>query len=783
MKYEAPYVPGIRRVRIGEIDRRSGAGDGYYYAINLEELSEEVALGNPNSEKQTFRTEWSDALLAIAFLRTGAYDEIDSDEDKVERIRHLALELFDLLRGVPFNEVAFEQSRYHEADTVGFTSQRLDASGAVGPTILYIPEPAVRDARLRTLHRDLLADRDYVVAVEMPRKKVLKRLRVLGYAIDDIAELDAKVEDDTKPLRRALAQIQSAQLAMTAMFDFAASSSHRQQVWGTVEPKADPQWWYGVIVPDPPSRQQVKNADAFAKNNLSVLAAHLSKTIAWMTGGEGWRNAAGEDTGTCWKYARERNDTAQQFLNKLRDDALLGELLDNHAILDHETLVAVVDLLARSFRAMTTSPAVYADLLGSEIMAMARVTAAETIVLEPSWTEGRPHALAQEINAFVPENELAEVETPLSKRLIELESIAGKVEDHGKGLARILLIDAMPGLFRTMVERADLKMAAEKKAQAAVFRTLVGAGDLPDKKAQALLDSVTKISKGDQSEARELLSSKGVLRDAKISLASNLAWGAFKAAVAVFALRETLVEKEKAPAVKQLEAIKGIIDVLKAAKGIAETLSDSPSLMWRMADHGQGMLSRINEVAGHPAFDRVSHFGSFIDLVACVMTHANKKGQRTQTQLEEEREEVIFKATEMLIAMLPKALASGAAAASLTLLVAQTLLFDRKLWAYYCDLQTLPGPGRYVRSIWNAIRKDKDFERVGSACPSWKQIESTLDTMGGAFPESIGEGRGDFWELVRPGSLEASDVLGLLKEQYGFDERAAAILVGDGPED
>lgn len=774
-------VPGIRRVKLRDHEKLEGTDDGFYYAFNLQELPEEFALGLDDFDpaKPTLRDYWSDEMLARVLFDPPQSDFILT-ELEAETADVMKLYTFDIIDGCPLNDLMVGRARFEQ----GFRSTVVDEYGVeMGPTIIYVSESRLRSTTrdgctdLSLRYQALVRTRRYVV--EVASNDVVKQLE--KFYIEHVVHVrrwNERILEKTKPIRQALSRVHNAHLAVTAMIDFAEPPSVRRELWGTTEPREDEPWVFSRdLLPHRPTKQQISNARSLRDNSLELLAKNLSQTLIWM-------NSGAEHQGKVYELAHARNTAARRLLDELRSDPLILTMLEEHERVPYGQWLMLEMVLVEAFMQIGTAPDVLSDLLGSEALAMMRVAARRDIDIEPqSGGTLRERELSQRISTFVPETELKEKETELSKRLIELFGKTDSIKSHTDTFVRLWASTLTPMLHEVGRKAQDIGQIASVTKRCVLFRSVLGASKKEEYEQKTLWESLNRIAKtrDKRKAALEVFDREtGSLQNIRRQFDSERAWRAFKGAVALFAVYETLADGEKKPAMYAIDGVKAILDASSAGLEFAETLVLSPTFMKAASHRGEGLFEALDRVSEKSLFKGIGIATAWVDLVGSVLAASavDKSKTKTTTEKEMAAEKIMLSGLQLAMTMLTTATGVAMPVAMAILFVGQTLLSSRDKWmaSVLPGVEALPGPGRYVRGVWKSIVEDKEFAKQLKSCPWGGQINQMLDRLGDATFENAATGRGNFWPLGAGKLVLTSLVKGILIRQYGLGQEAAAQL-------
>lgn len=777
-----PEVPGIRRVKIDRASHRAGRPERFYFAVNLDELTEEVAFGRPGHDKDsgTPRAFWSDEDLARCLF--GPKDLLfTSVEAKAEAI----LLLGHLVAGTKMNDAAIQHARKGQ----GFTSRRQDAKGNPrGPTILYFPEDEVRDLRLPDKHRELVAERLHKI-VPGGDKSVLEHLS--QFTKDNILRVEAAnkaLRKQTRPVAAALGKIQNAHMAITAMIDFAKSPAERKALWATDEPiTRNKLVSQEQLVPEMPKAGQIQHAELVRSQTLPRIAKPLGALMSWLTSGLPYQGPDGKSFPRSAK-AKFRNDVARLLLDELRGDAVILSLLEHYDLLTWGVRLMLDLLLSRAFRQMASAPDVAADLAASEFMTIARLATARDLDIKSKGSTERENALAGRL-AFVPAVELREVPTPLTKKLEAMLTVKGKAVGHGDTLGR-LLAAAMPTMVYKVAEAAEASGGdGELTVRAWLFSTVIGVADVDNSAAQKLFDEVSKAATlpatASEKARHKAISNlfelrKGPLAGAHVQVASSVGQNALKSVLAIFALTETMRAKDKPHELHDVKVLKAFIEASQAGFEFGVALAKAPQAFRAAGGQGGDLLAKLDKLTEHGLYKGVGHFASFLGFISTVFT-AIHSVPTSRTDGEKQAEAVVMSALDLTVGIAATFVPGGLPVATLVLFVSQAIVFNRDLWAFMLDLDTLAPTGEYVRGVWRELRHtDKALKGlVGFGPPDLrKQFGTHLDDLDKLTPEAFDTGMSPFWRLGATDLFMPTFVVDVLQKQYGFDRATARSLAG-----
>lgn len=776
-----PYIPGIRRVRVREDGRRAGTDEDYYFAINLDQLTREVAFREPGYEqdKGTPQEFWSDMELAQALL-----GDLDATFVKKEQAEELALQLSEVIAGVPMNDKAVAYGR--PAEGGGFSS-RLD--DGTTPTVLYIPERETRNTKLRMNYRRLAAARTYEVTIG-DQEKIFERLTYLTKIyLEPLQKNNAELQAASAVVIGALGKVENAHLAVTAMMDFAQPAIVRRGLWTAIDENdiAYELFEKDQIIPKLPTKTQREAAKSLRDNALPSLAKWLAKLLAWI-------NSGVPSDGKPYAPAAERNELAKRYLDMLRDDEVVLELLENNEFVEPFVWRLFENFLVESFQQLATAPDVLADLTKSEFMTLARVATARDLVLKvPAESTHAQRALIDRVSTFVPETELRDNKTALGEALEKLDAVASlksSITRHGDTLAR-LVFGAMPSVTHHLAEIANaMNENGELTARAWVFRTVVGVANINDHRSQQLFEQVSELARlaTDEDKAKKAKAmaglvfdpKSGALRESKAWLANELAWKGLASAVAFYAVWEAWLpqgsHKDKDAAQRSLQGLTLICGAAQSGVELVQTLAKGATFTRAAGEHGASLLGSLEKVTGHGLYKGLGHFSSFLGFVSAIMSAANTR-PKSATEADIAREKVLLQGLQFVLSVAGEVVPGGLPLAGLVLFAGQTFLLNRELWAeVIADIEALPGPGRYVRQVWSDIKYDKTLQRYAKASPYGGFIDTQLQQIELYTPEAAESGWAATWRIA-PGDMTQSPlVAGVLVRQYGFDPASAGVI-------
>lgn len=781
------YIPGIRRIKVPHHEGEHRSGNDFHFAINLQELTREVAFGLPGyaSDSGTLQDFWSNDDLARLLFDPGRIEGPMQTEADTPQGQAVLQAVENLITGCDLNDAAIAGAMTPE----GFSSRRTDANGMeLGPTILFFAEGALRSVRLKgregmpSKYRTLAMSRRYWV--DGGKKELAEYLSwFFKDYVERVAECNQKLQEEMAPVQLALARVNDAMLAVTAMLDFAAPPAVRRKLWDSAPPKPTDDWVYTVgVLQDPPTHSQISNAEQFRDNTLQPLAKRLAETVRWMSSGA-------VERGKYWNAAKTRNDAAQRLLKALRTDEIILDLLESPAYVHPMHWLQLEHLLVNAFHQISTAPNALQDCGRSELLAMARVAAGGNVVVSvPTSAGARAREWAQKIMAFVPDNEIVEEPTPLSERLIALHGrvseIHGQVSTlltHGPTFAR-LYAATLPQMLHEVgrvTHTTGDTTALTKRAW--LFRSLSGVGDLHEEAQQLLMDEVNAIiRKMDPTRARKLLGRDSRLfHETRRYFDSGLAWEAFGSALTMVALYETVAEGESEPAMWTINAFQAVIDASTTALAFGETLAGSRVYAMAMRDCGGGLLAKLEGVSDHPMFKGAGLFSGWLGLVSSVLA-VNQVPKTAMTVTKEiAQEKVLMSAVQLVFSGLEVAI-GAMPVAGVVLLVGQFLLATRATWAELMlpNVSALPGTGRYVRGLWEALENDRALKGVLKGVPWGAEVSQRISGLEERVLDVSQSGDGVFWTLRQPDFIKSPIVQNVLIEKYGLDKGVAEELVG-----
>lgn len=770
-----PFIPGIRRISVRAKSRRSGVTHQFYFVLNLEQLTEEVAFGLPGHDKDsgTPREFWSDMELSQCVL--GEHDATFVAKLAAE---NLALEFSETILNSDLNDKAVTFARGEG----GFNSRMFDADGNdLGSTTLFIPEWKVRGKALGRSFRELAAERTYEVAFGSDDVISSRLVELMTYYLKPLQKLNRQVRAQSQVVSRAIGKVQNAHLAMTAMQDFARTPAERRKLWATNPPKVKDLALVddASIIPNAPTNQQRSDAASLRDNTLPNLISPLTDLLAWLNDGSSGESKA--------PLARERNKAAKTLLDTLRTEDVVTTLLAHSEFVAPGIWFVFELFLVECFSQMATAPDVLAELLGAEFMTIASLATARDLVLDvPEESTRRERELVAAINTFVPDTELVAKKTTLTEALENLgkadgaKSTLGLVQRHGDAVSR-LVFAAVPSVSRKLAELANaMNRDGDLAARSWLFRTAVGVADVNDGMAQRLFNDVSKLAKtSDKANAKVIFDLKhGALRDSRLALGSDIAWSSVKGILATQALWEVFVANRNKGdlAVRQLKAISTVITAAETGLELTQALAKAPSY-FLASERGKGLVSGISTVTDHALFKGVGHFGSFIGFVGTILVESQKR-PTSVTETEQSRENVLLSGVQLALAIGAAVIPGGLPVASLVLFVGQTFLLNRDVWAAVIPgIEALPGPGQFVRAVWKDLHTDKALKRVSEGSPVTKRLRDRLILLDQRTPEALSAGRGAFWRISPGDFILAPRAAGVLQQQYGFDQASATLIV------
>lgn len=761
-----PVIPGIRRIK----EKSTGE---FFYFFNLAELTEEVAFGLPGHQRDsgTHRDFWSDDQIARMLFDPGGIDGAQDGRDQpMSEAVLIATEA--LITGCDINDKAIAHGRHND----GFNSTMTDGetNTTIGPTILAVPEAAVRSSNaFAAKYRQLATERTYWV--KEGEQDVYKYLDELNRKhVESVRFHNKALAKEIEPLKLALGRMEAAHMAVGAMLDFAAPPAVRRERWASEEPKEQDSGFYEAsILLKPPTSFQITDARHFQETTLGTIVAGLSETLSWMVRGD-------EVSGKIWPTAKLRNSQALRLLEIVREDAVILRLFDEAEFI-HPVLWARLEVfLVEAFQQIATCPEALSSLLDSELMAIAKVVSRGDIVVPTDGVTSRQRELAHHVNAFVPDNEIVEKETPLSKRL-------STVYDQAKVAHNFLHVFAPRGTvvrlwsmhLSALLERfargvSSGPLTAQLAGRAWLFRSIVGAGRFNRALQKAtwneIYDAARSLSKH---RTREFLNAKSPLfKQPRRRFNHALAWEGVGAALSLFAIYEAVVESEEESATHTLGVISAGMQSVSALSSLAETVKSSPTFVIVAPRRLSSVLTKVTASVKDTPIEALGPVAAWLTFVGTVL---GKKASLTASQFEKDKknEAAIFAALGFLLSVAQ--LARSFHVAGMVLLVGQVLIENREKWmsAMLPNIEALPGVGRFVRGAWKNTKDDTEAMAIVAASPWRADISDQLDTVESITIEASAAGDGIFWRLTQPNPIKQALAAALLKQQYGLSPEAS----------
>ncbi|MEX1362050.1 MAG: hypothetical protein AB1Z98_02940 [Nannocystaceae bacterium] len=629
--------------------------------------------------------------------------------------------------------------------------------------------------RFSDKYRQLAAERTYQVT--LAGKDVSQHLiDFRRMYIDSVKMWNEKLREQMYPVALALAQVQDAYLAMTAMLDFAEPAAVRRKLWDTDPPREQDPWATSPgILPEPPTAQQLGNARHLRDNTIAPLTKHLAETLAWMGTGAAER-------GKVWNTASARNTSARLLLSNLRSDEIIGELLDNHAFVQPLLWAQLEALLLDAFFQISTSPEARRDLLDSELMAIARVAARfEVIVQVTDPHDARERELAERIMSIVPETELQEQPTSLSKRLIALVGTVDDTLSRTNTFARLWLenLSSLVEDYRvTKAALTDHRRDGSLDVRALLFRSIMGLNRAKEIDIGKVWKALNELARADNPiEARRFsMSVSAAMHRARRHLDGAAAWEGLESAMALLSLYEVVVAKNEEPAMHTIGIMQAVLGASGASTELLGVLNEAPTMLKLVGDRGRRLLEVLATAKEHPLMKVSGIFGAWLSFVGAVLS-TKQTPTMTATEKEIGAEKILFSGVQLVLSGLALATVPTSVA-SLVLFVGQTMLTSRAQWAakLFPSVKALPGTGRYVRGVWASIEGDEMFDRVTKGSPWRGEIDGLLTSVDGYTQEAVHVNAVSFWPLTKGQMVVPQIVRGVLARQYGLDKEATALL-------
>lgn len=763
-------IPGIRRWKSSANLANGRTAVTFYYEFNLALLTEEVMRGEPaNSGGGKTKSYWTWPDLARLI-----FDAQDFPRRSTKQKIILVEALRDMLVHSGLNTTAVALS-YDDTES-GFSSYGRDAKGKrLDATLLNVAEDSV--SAFNRKYRKLGADRTYKAS--FPKKDLYTYLsKFKEDHVDRVKYLNGKLEADLKPVREALMRVHSAHLAVEAMFDFAKSRTERQKLWTVDEPKEDVNVYRSDFTPPKrPTAHQHGNAEVVRDRYLPNLARGLASTLRWLTTGE-------VENGKYWANAENRNVAARLLLQKLREDQVILTLLEDHEYVEPVLWLTLEIVLLEAFYQLSTCPETLQDLLDSEFMAVARVAASHDIFADSfESTTDRARALQAEIGRFVPANELVEVPTTLSQRLVSLHETSSEWASRGRTFSRIWAA-ATP----SMAERIAKQVAANAgdgklAARAWVLRSMLGVGS-PGEKAQVKAWKQLDLcwSKGDPVQLKKTLAAGGPFQHLHRYVHSSFAWESLSMYVSLLSFGEAMRNLKDDPAYRTLTVLQETIELSKATAEYAASLNESKFFASASVKYGGDFLSKLDKVVESDAFAGIDVFTSILEFqaTAVALGEVNLSPVSTRAEKEDAARDLLF--AGMSVALAAIGTATGTLPLAGAVLALGTLFFKhRKKWAEFIPgTASLPGVGIYVRGAWEEIKLDKKLMRIVDRSPWQRVMDENLRLIAQSTQDASSDDQGAFWPISPGNPLMYQVAIGVLKRQYGFDHEAAAIIARYG---
>lgn len=763
------HIPGIRRIKIvdndGHPDHKAGA---FHYAINLQELTEEVAFGLPGHQRDsgTRRDEWSHEEIAQII-----FEPSNPEFVAVGEIEALISATEHLLADCVLNDAAAVQAR----TDAGYASRRTDPTGAeLGPTILYIPEEKLRQGRRSIAHRYRALAAERIFPVELPGIDIRKRLLELrSLHLDHLENTNRELVRQSQPVEDAAARVQSAIAVMNAMIDFTKSSSERRALWATDDPKETEEFVLGRSpIPQQPTPEQEANALFVRDRTLTPILGALTETVQWM------RSGASVE-GSVFTHAQRRDVAANNLLLQLRTEPVVLSLLKNHEFVDTITWIIFDKFLRDSFALILTSPKAAEDLFSSELLGLARVLARPAFGAAAKGPQSKREVdLLARINSLVPETDLAEQPTELSEALKELAALGGKLSTlttHTPTAVTLFSI-GLPAFAPLLTQRVRTSRGNRwLDARAVMFRA--AASSIAEVDHQALWDNMNRIARNGLPPQGALLDRR-LRRSARGHLGADTGTKALKVLLATLALYETAAENSDKPAAKVHGLIDKSIALVSAGAGLAEAAVKSSVAMGVTGRHSDRLFKALDGINDTKGIKTLGLFGSWMGIMSSIMS-VNLADTKSWIEKDIELEKIIFSIAQFAIAAAEFAIGTSMPITALVLCIVQTFLEHREDWLpeIFDNVEGLHGTGKYVREVARHLRTP-ELERHLLIESARTELNAGLSLLGEFTRPAAPPSQRAFWALSAGELITPSIVARVLVRQYGLDPEGAAKAVG-----
>ena len=570
---EQHLIPGLALMKLNVGSAKRPRME-FYFLIKLDDITRAVVQGRPSlgpSDTSGTQDFWSDWEIAQLILNLGPGARAKLSEDDKARLARNALDILGSSdpEHKALNQQAWKYSR--SADPSGWNSYGFNPEGAqeMGPTVLYVPAGHVRTRKLAKRYRTLVSFRKHKVFHE----DIHYTSRLGNFYTEKLKPLkdrQAELDRSLSVVRHVTARVSNAHRGVVAMFDCAASSSARRELWNAEEPLEKDELFRGPLVPRRPSGTERENAKSVRDSYLPKLFKELSEVTAWMSSGTPDKN------GKVFVDAKLRNSHAQELLDALRANEDILDILENHTSVDRMLWKQVETILLESFHYLLLAPNTRDALLLGELSQLAVHVSRPVPPLDVlSEKTKRARDVKAAMERFVLDVELDREETRLGQAFLSLKSHADPVLDHRSTVTKLWSL-ATPSLM-DHIERVAKKAGDPDPSAVAAswgFRSAFGVVELDEDTQKAVWEKAVEFTdRPSKANAKKIFAVEGLQVENRF-WNSAAAWSAYETAVAVISANEAMHAHQKAPTVDTaieawtaaLEAVKSVPDLAAALK-------------------------------------------------------------------------------------------------------------------------------------------------------------------------------------------------------------------------
>jgi len=775
-----PQIPGMRRKPI-QVTQPDGEFQlKWFIVVNLADLTDAVVNGERVGGGAT-KASWTDDDLGALTYGPTMWEAL-SDDQKDSNIT----KLLDYLKQFDQNNDPIKHAR----EDSGFKSRYTTPEGKERRTLLWFPEEVTRAAPMLSLsYGQLAAERTYRAHYPDTNFEVALSSFRLAW-IKPVVEANAKLAHQLAPLREGVERLELLHQVVSAMLDFAAPPAKRKRLWRITKPYVTSPLAYQEGFAYKPNPTELSNARSLRDVTIPGLTQAAAAALEWRMSGV----ARPGHPGTAdLVLAQDRNTEAMKLLEALRTNEIIQLLLGEHENVLPTVWNLLEEILVEAFAQLATAPPALEQLLESEFMCLARLAVQGDFDMSKTKANGpASKALLKEIETFVPETELAEKATALTKLFGQMRDGVDAFRAPSATYYRLWTMAAprlMP-VIKSVAKRRVYMLRAS-------FQTAYAQNPLSPQTQQyfSKMQDYFDVIDNENPEMLKHFLDDLLARTKRTRLVGAAAWSGFSfiASAASLGLAFRYLTRADVTDRTSSDALALTTSLLATTKGAADfvgSVSEAAPYFQGRIRNAHETYSRLTTVGGKAGASL-----SMLDPVISVFLFAGaalaygeanvayRKAKRRKSDTADEDRDVSEKREQAILALVGVGLGMASLALMMPLPVAGAVLalgglaLDRETWKSLSGLSSLPGPGKIAKDTYDFLTEEKFRDAIQYA-PTHAEISTRVESLRGFVSETFEEGTGTFWAMGA--ALLSSTHRDILRSQYGFPSTLIDKLVEAG---